>query len=338
MPDEGTWKAQARPSTRPASPTSTPLTATWIVSEDGAGAVGVDQRTGRDGAADDRRRRSSSRPAARSPSRGTATDDEASTASRSRCATTPPGRTSPPTAPGASTRSPGWYRVSPVNLTATSYNWTYTTPFNLKPGQLLVLGAGDRRPRPHHVVGQPGHGSRSTPRCRVTRRRTPAQRHRHAVTGGQSLHLDLAGHGDRRQGCRGGPWLALRRTTPASYLQPNGTLGAAFATAPGHAGHARTRPATTWTLPVDLPTDGDWNVTAFAVDTVDQQDTSTSGATARYRIYPGDPPPTLTENLLAPDRGHGLHRRPDLRQRPGRGRPGDAARRGRDHEQRRAST
>ena len=31
-------------------------------------------------------------------------------------------------------RDPGWYRISPINMSSTSYNWTYTTPFNLKPG------------------------------------------------------------------------------------------------------------------------------------------------------------------------------------------------------------
>ena len=73
-------------------------------------------------------------------------------------------------------------------------------------------------------------------------------------------------------------------TRPATLATPNGT-------------------ATNWTLPVNLPVQGDWDVTAFAVDTAGQQDTSTSGATARYRIYPGDTPPALTENLLAPTEG-----------------------------------
>ena len=44
-------------------------------------------------------------------------------------------------------------------------------------------------------------------------------------------------------------------------------------------------------------------MTAFAYDTSDQQDPSTSGATSRYPIYPGDLPPTVTENLLAPTEG-----------------------------------
>ena len=36
------------------------------------------------------------------------------------------------------------------------------------------------------------------------------------------------------------------------------------------------------------------------MDNAGQTDTSTSGATARYRIYPGDVAPTLTEALLSP--------------------------------------
>ena len=39
-------------------------------------------------------------------------------------------------------RLAGWYRISPVNLTGGSYDWSYTTPFNLKPGQLLVHRVG----------------------------------------------------------------------------------------------------------------------------------------------------------------------------------------------------
>ena len=48
---------------------------------------------------------------------------------------------------------------------------------------------------------------------------------------------------------------------------------------------------------------GDWRVTAYAVDTAGQQDPSTTGATARYPIYPGDQPPVLNEGLLNPIEG-----------------------------------
>jgi PKD repeat protein len=61
--------------------------------------------------------------------------------------------------------------------------------------------------------------------------------------------------------------------------------------------------STTWTLGVDLPTKGEFAVTAFAVDTAGQQDTSTSGATARYLVYPGDLDPWLSETLASPTEG-----------------------------------
>ena len=49
-----------------------------------------------------------------------------------------------------------------------------------------------------------------------------------------------------------------------------------------------------------LPNQGNWSVTAYAVDSAGQRDLNTTGNTARYPIYPGDVAPTLTEGLLAP--------------------------------------
>ena len=61
--------------------------------------------------------------------------------------------------------------------------------------------------------------------------------------------------------------------------------------------------STAWTLPVDLPIQGDWRITVYAVDSSGQLDPSTTGATARYPIYPGDQPPVLNEGLLNPIEG-----------------------------------
>ena len=69
----------------------------------------------------------------------------------------------------------------------------------------------------------------------------------------------------------------------------------------GHAGHAGGT-STTWTLPVTCRR----AVTGTSRRTPGHRgsdDTRTSGATARYRIYPGDLPPTLTETLLSPTEG-----------------------------------
>ncbi len=61
--------------------------------------------------------------------------------------------------------------------------------------------------------------------------------------------------------------------------------------------------STTWTLPVDLPAQGSYSVTAYGYDAFDQQDPSQTGATATYPVFPGDLPPTVTEALLAPTNG-----------------------------------
>jgi hypothetical protein len=96
--------------------------------------------------------------------------------------------------------------------------------------------------------------------------------------------------------------VSLEDQDTGRYVQPNGTMAAAFATldatlaSPGAT-------STSWTLPVDLPTKGEFAVTAFAVDTSGQQDTSTSGATARYLVYPGDLDPSLVETLGSPTEG-----------------------------------
>lgn len=121
------------------------------------------------------------------------------------------------------------------------------------------------------------------------------------ITGGQSLQLDLTGTATDDLGV-GSVRVALEDQDTNRYLQPNGSMAAAFATLPATLATPGGT-STTFSLPVTLPTQGDWAVTAFAFDTAGQQDTSTTGATARYRIYPGDQPPTLTENLFAPVEG-----------------------------------
>ena len=74
----------------------------------------------------------------------------------------------------------------------------------------------------------------------------------------------------------------------SGYNQVNATLDTPNAT------------STAWSLPIVLPTGGDYSITAYAFDTAGQQDPSTSGATARYKYYPGDAPPTFEANLGQP--------------------------------------
>ena len=86
----------------------------------------------------------------------------------------------------------GWFRISPANLNAASYNWSYTTPFTLKPGaySFSVMATDDE-----------GLTTSSTNQGRLS---ITAQVAGDAppnglldvtgtVNGLQSLHLDLAG-------------------------------------------------------------------------------------------------------------------------------------------------
>jgi PKD repeat protein len=191
----------------------------------------------------------------------------------------------------------GWYRVSPLNLNQTSYNWSYATPFNLKPGtytfsvraedQLGLTTASANQGRLNISAQVPGD---APPNGLLNVTGT--------VTGGQVLHLDLAGTATDDLGVAE-VRVSLEDQDSNRFLQPNGSMAAAFATLPATLA-SPSGTSTTWTLPVDLPSQGDWVVTAFAYDTAGQQDSSTTGATARYRIYPGDLPPTLNDSLLAP--------------------------------------
>ena len=194
----------------------------------------------------------------------------------------------------------GSYRVSPVGLNQASYNWSYTTPFNLSPGSYsFTVGAED----------DIGLGTPSTMQGRLTiNAQIPGDAPPNGlldvtgtITGGQVLHLDLTGTATDDRGVAAVNVALLERDTDR-YLQPNGSMSASFATLSATLANPGGT-STSWSLSVNLPTQGDWGVTAFAVDNAGQQDTSTTGATARYQIYPGDQPPVLNETLLDPVEG-----------------------------------
>ncbi|GAA1510149.1 hypothetical protein GCM10009788_13170 [Nocardioides humi] len=194
----------------------------------------------------------------------------------------------------------GSYRISPVNLNQPSYNWSYTTPFNLTPGSYtFTVSASDRI----------GLSTSSANQGRLTlNAQIPGDSPPNGlldvtgtVTGQQVLLLNLTGRATDDKGVAQ-VGVTIRDADTSRYLQPNGTMSASMAMLyatlanPGATN-------TTWSLNVALPTQGDWNVTAFAIDTAGQQDPTTTGATARYPIYPGDRPPVLNEALLSPTEG-----------------------------------
>lgn len=195
----------------------------------------------------------------------------------------------------------GWYRVTPLNLNATSTNWTYTTPFNLSPGtytfqvrandDLGLSTSSTNQGRLSINVQVPGD---APPNGLLNVTGT--------VNGLQSLHLDLAGTATDDKGVAQ-VRVSLQNQLNNRYLQPDGSTAAAFASLAANLASPGAT-STAWTLPVDLPTEGDWAVTAYAFDNAGQQDFSLSGATARYPIYPGDTPPVVLQDLLAPQNGN----------------------------------
>ncbi len=194
----------------------------------------------------------------------------------------------------------GWYRISPINIATSSFNWTYTTPFNLVPGiytfsvratdDLDITTSSTYRGNLTINVQVPGD---TPPNGLLSVTGT--------ITTVQVLQLDLAGTATDDFGVSSVK-VTIRERDRGLYLQPNGTLSSGFAlldtvlATPGAT-------STAWSAAIPLPEGGDWDVTAYAFDTSGQQDTSTTGATARYLVYPGDLPPTVTENLLAPTEG-----------------------------------
>ena len=188
----------------------------------------------------------------------------------------------------------------PTNINASSYSWSYQTPFNLTPGQYsFSVRATDEIGLTTSSTNQ----GRLTVNAQVAGDNFPNGLLSFTGTDAsiETLHLDLAGTATDDFGVAG-VRVALEDQDTGRYVQPNGTMAAAFATLPATLASPNAT-STTWTLGVDLPTKGEFAVTAFAVDTAGQQDTSTSGATARYLVYPGDLDPWLNENLASPTEG-----------------------------------
>jgi len=193
----------------------------------------------------------------------------------------------------------GWFKVSPANLNSATYNWSYTMPADLVPGTYsFQVRATDKQ----DLSTSSSLQGRVTINVIVPGDLPPNGLLN--VTGNQVsdvLHLDLTGTATDDFGVSGIRVSILENDTDR-YLRPNGTLAAGFGTinatlaTPGAT-------SSTWSLPVDLPVNGDYSVAAYAVDGSNQIDPSTSGATARYAVYPGDAPPTLLPNLASPTEG-----------------------------------
>ena len=194
----------------------------------------------------------------------------------------------------------GWYRLLPLNFTGSSFNWSYTTPFDLTPGTYtFTVRATDS----DGITTASANRGRLTVNAQVPGDTAPdtTMNTTGTVTGLQMLQLDLAGTATDAEGVAS-VGVTVRDRDTGLYVQPDGTKAVGFAMLPTTLATPGAT-STVWTRTVDLPTEGDYDVTAFAVDTAGQQDPASSGATARYLVFPGDAAPTVNESLLAPAEG-----------------------------------
>ena len=245
----------------------------------------------------------------------------ASRTSRSPCATPRPGRTSATTAPGAPTSPPATAGSRRSTSAARSTTGPTRPRSTCSPGSYSVHGAGHRRRGPDHVVDQPGPAHHQRAGTPGTCRRTP--RWRFAAPTDESLAVNLAGTATDDRGVQQRPGLAPGPATPAATCRPNGTMAAAFATrdatlaSPGAthhrlvaAGDHAARPGATG---ASRPS---------AVRLRGPAGSLERRATASYRAYPDDGPPTLSDTLGQPQSGASFSDGQDRRHRPRRGRAG----------------
>jgi hypothetical protein len=180
-----------------------------------------------------------------------------------------------------------------------SYGWSYTMPADLVPGTYsFAVRATDKQDLT----------TSSTMQGKVTINvAVPGDTAPNGlldVTGTQTLtaaHVDLTGTATDDKGVSG-VRVAIVETDRDLYLKADGTLAPGFRTLDaGLASPGAT--STSWTLSKDLPASGSYSVTAYALDSSNQLDPSTTGATATYKYYPGDLPPALLPDLSSPSEG-----------------------------------
>ncbi len=196
--------------------------------------------------------------------------------------------------------SAGWYRVTALNVNNDRLNWSWTTPFNLTPGSYTFSV---------RATDDIGLTTSSANQGKLTvNAQIPGDAPPNGLldvtgtqTGGQVLHLNLTGTATDDKGVAK-VGVTIYDNDSRRYLQPSGALSATYAELTANLASPGAT-STTFSLSRDLPTEGDWSVTAYAYDSVGQVDTSTTGATARYEIYPGDVAPTFNEALRLPQGG-----------------------------------
>jgi PKD repeat protein len=194
--------------------------------------------------------------------------------------------------------SRNWHRISPIDISGTSYDWSYTTPFTLEQGRYEfevraeddsgLITSSTYEAELDVDVEIPGD---SPPDARLDVTGT--------VTDVQVLHLDVTGTATDDIGVADVLFEVYNRDLRL-YVQQDGTLGVARTRISGTVLDLTDPTSVTWSYSVDLPEEGTYDVIAYGIDTSGQLDTSQSGASARYVVYPNDDPPVVSENLLSP--------------------------------------
>ncbi len=189
------------------------------------------------------------------------------------------------------------YRISPVNITGSTYDWTYTTPFNLSAGTYaFTVQATDDEDL---STSRSNRGS-LTINAEIPGDLPPNGALTFTAPTDESLTVDLAGTATDDIGVAS-VRVSLQDRNTGRYLQADGTMGAALAWREATLDPADA-PSTAWSLPtITLPNGGSWRFTVLAFDTRGQQDPS--AATATYEAYPNDDPPSLSNTLGQPQSG-----------------------------------
>ena len=194
--------------------------------------------------------------------------------------------------------SAGLCRVSPVDISGSTYNWSWTTPFDLSAGSytFTVRATDDSG-----LTTASANRGQLTISAQIPGDLPPDTTMSFTAPTDESYQVSLTGTATDDKSVAS-VMVALQDRDTGRYLQPDGSMAAAFATREA----TLTTPggiSTGWSLALTLPTAGNWTFTAMAFDTAGQQDSSTTGATGTYRFYPDDGPPSLSDTLGQPQSG-----------------------------------
>ncbi|MGY2701895.1 PKD domain-containing protein [Nocardioides sp. HB32] len=192
----------------------------------------------------------------------------------------------------------GSYRISPVDISGSTYNWSYTTPFNLSPGSYsFTVRATDDS----DLTTASANQGRLTVNAQISGDLPPDTTMAFTAPTDESLGISLSGTATDDRGVASVK-VSLQDRDTGRYLQPDGSMAAAVASLNATLANPGAT-STSWTLARTLPTQGNWTFTAVAVDSAGQQDPSTTGATATYAAYPNDGAPALSDTLGQPQSG-----------------------------------